>query len=286
MDVMIEPLELDEIRLEIADGVAHVILDRPDMMNVISGRPGGTRDQILHAIEVATADGSVGCIILRGEGRAFSGGGDLTGNRPRETEAEDRAFLESAEMFHQALRASELPIVAAVHGYCLGAAVTMMTCCDIVIAADDARIGFPEGRLGLIGASSVVDVIGRQWAKFLMLTGENLTAAQAQQLGLVMTVEPAAELLDRVSDLAGRISRMPREGARLNRHTIDAAADAAGAQSRRRAAFEGDVATLGTAAAATAPDGRTFRSIIAAEGMRGLKAARAQQYETSWLRSS
>jgi enoyl-CoA hydratase/carnithine racemase len=152
-----------------------------------------------------------------------------------------------------------------------------------VIAADDLQMGFPEGRIGLVGASAVVAVIGRQWAKFLMLTGEMLDARQAQAIGLVLAVEPAAELLERGTDLAQRIARMPREAALLNRRTIDTVADAAGEAAGRAAARAGDATTLGMAGNAQAPDGRSFRSIIEAEGMAGMKAARAQQYSEPWL---
>ena len=180
-----------------------------------------------------------------------------------------------------------MPTIAAVHGYCLGAGVLLAAACDLVIAADDARFGFPEGRIGLVGASPLAPLIGRQWTKFLMMTGELITAEQARQLGLVLTVEPAGELQDRVLDLADRIARMPTTGVAANRRTIDAVADAAGdsaARAARAAAVEHDAQTLAVADHASAPDGRTFRSIVDAEGIEGLKRARAEQYDAPWLR--
>lgn len=278
-------MELDEITYAADDGVAAITLDRPAVLNAISGRPGGTRDQIVHAIGLAEGDPDVGCIVLAGNGRAFCGGGDLTGNARRETEAEHRAFLEHADAFHRRLTASEVPIVAAVHGHCIGAGMLLAASCDFVIAGAGATFGFPEGRLGLVGAGALTSRIGRQWAKFLMLTGESITAAQAHTIGLVLTIEPDAELQARVLELARRIARMPRESVLLNRRTIDAAADAAGDAAARTAALDGDTATLLASGRATAPDGRTFRSIIEAEGMDGLKRARAAQYDTPWLRS-
>lgn len=177
-----------------------------------------------------------------------------------------------------------MPTIAAVHGYCLGAGVLLAAACDLVIAADDARFGFPEGRIGLVGASPLAPLIGRQWTKFLMMTGELITAEQARQLGLVLTVEPAGELQDRVLDLADRIARMPTTGVAANRRTIDAVADAAGDSAARAAAVEHDAQTLAVADHASAPDGRTFRSIVDAEGIEGLKRARAEQYDAPWLR--
>jgi enoyl-CoA hydratase/carnithine racemase len=278
-------VELDEITYVTGDdGVAEIVLDRPDQLNPISGRPGGTRDQILWALRQAEGDDTVRCVLLRGAGRSFSGGGDLTGNVRRERSVDDLRFMEAAERFHDGVRASAVPVVAAVHGYCLGAAVSLAASCDIVVAAESARIGYPEGRLGLVGATAVVPVVGRQWAKFLMLTGELLSARQAAAIGLVMAVEPDDRLLERARDLAARIARMPVDAVLLNRRAIDAVADAGGDAAGRLAARAHDAVTASMAAHATAPDGRTFRAVIDAEGMAGLKAARGAQYEEPWLR--
>jgi enoyl-CoA hydratase/carnithine racemase len=278
-------VELEDISYRgLGDGVAEILLDRPDTLNPISARPGGTRDQIVHALERAEADDEVSCVVLRGAGRAFSGGGDLTGNARREGTEEDLRFLEAADAFHTRVRTSAVPIIAAVHGYCLGAALSLAASCDLVIAAEGTRLGFPEGRLGLVGVSAVTPVVGRQWATFLMITGELITAEQARRIGLVLTVEPDDEVHARADDLARRIARMPLDAVRLNRQTIDAVLDAAGSAPGRHAAIAGDARTLSAAAAATAPDGRTFRSILDTEGIEGMKAARAAQYTTPWLR--
>jgi enoyl-CoA hydratase/carnithine racemase len=277
-------MQLDEITYQVDGNVAIVALDRPEVLNAISGREGGTRDQILHAVGTAESDPTVGCVVLRGNGRAFCGGGDLTGNARRETLEEHRAFLERANGFHEHLVSSRLPIIAAVHGHCLGAGLMLAAACDLVVAGRSAMFGFPEGRLGLIGASVLAPRIGRQWAKFLTLTGESISADRASEIGLVLAVEPDEELQDRVVDLARRIARMPSEAVLLNRQSIDAVADAAGDAAARAAALDRDAATLDAADRATAPDGRTFRSILDAEGIDGLKRARAAQYDTNWLR--
>jgi len=276
-------VELDEVTYEVREGVAHIVLNRPEQLNAISSREGGTRDQLLAAIALAEADTSVGCAVLSGAGRSFSGGGDLTGNARRERPIDDRRFLEAVDQFHQRIRSSALPIVAAVHGYCLGAAVSLIASCDIVIAGEGARLGYPEARLGLVGASAIVPVVGRQWAKFLMLTGELLTSRQASAIGLVLTVEPDDRVQDRAHDLAARIARMPREAVLLNRRTIDAVADAGGDAASRVAALAHDTVTASMATHAAAPDGRTFQSIIEASGIDGMKAAQRQQFSEPWL---
>jgi enoyl-CoA hydratase/carnithine racemase len=268
---------------EAGGGVVELVLDRPDSLNAISSAPGRSRDQLLDALARAEADATVGCVVLRGEGKGFSAGGDLTGNARRELPVDDVRFLEAADAFHDRIRSSALPIIAAVHGLCLGAAVVLASSCDLIIAAESAQFGFPEGRLGLVGASAIVPVVGRQWAKFLMLTGELVTARQAQAMGLVFTVEPDDRVRDRACDLAHRIARMPRDAVLLNRRTIDAVADAAGDAAGRIAARAADAVTASMAAHATAPDGRTFRSILDDEGMAGVKEARRAQYDEPWL---
>jgi enoyl-CoA hydratase/carnithine racemase len=277
-------VQLDEISYDRADAVAAITLARPDKLNAISARPGGTRDQIIWALAEAESDPEIGCVLLSGSGRGFSSGGDISGNRPRETAFEQQTFLQEADAFHRRLREARLPIVAAVHGVCLGAGLSMIASCDLVVAAESARFGLPEGRLGLVGATALVPVIGRQWAKFLMLSGEEITAAQARDIGLVLTVEADNELLARAQDLAGRLSRLPREALLLNRRAIDAVADASGDAAGRVAALAADAVTLANSGRATAPDGRTFREIIATEGMSGVKAARVAQYDAPWLR--
>ncbi len=279
-----ETTRFDEITFATDGSVATITLDRPKMLNAISARPGGTRDQIVAALELAESDDTIGAVVLRGAGRAFCGGGDLTGNVRRETEAEHRAFLEGADAFHRRITDARLPVIAAVHGHCLGAGLLLAASCDIVIAGAGASFGFPEGRLGLVGAAALTATLGRQWATFLMLTGEPIEADRACALGLVLGIEPDDELHERAHDLAHRIARMPREAVLLNRRSIGAAADAGGAAAARAAAIDGDLATLLAADRAAAPDGRTFRSIIDTEGMDGLKRARAAQWDQPWLR--
>jgi enoyl-CoA hydratase/carnithine racemase len=277
-------MDLDEIVYEKTDGVAEVVLNRPEQRNPISARPGGTRDQILWALAEAEDDPSIGCVLLRGAGPAFSSGGDLAGNTPRETAFEHQQFFERAEAFHTRLRDARIPVVAAVHGYCLGAALQLVASCDLVVASEDTRFGVPEGRIGLVGGGSLVPIVGRQWAKFLILTGELIDATRAREIGLVFAVERDDDFLERARDLAHRLTRLPREASLLNKRNVDAVADAAGDAAGRVADAAHAVITLSNSARATAPDGRTFREIIDTEGVDGMKRARAAQYDTPWLR--
>jgi enoyl-CoA hydratase/carnithine racemase len=276
-------MERDHVVYEVAAGVAEIRLSRPDVRNVLSAGPTGTRAQVLDALAEAEADPSVGAVLLTGAGPAFCAGGDLTGGKPRESALEDVRFLGEADAFHQRLRDAHLPVVAAVQGHCLGAGLLLAASCDLVVAGAAATFGLPEGRMGLVGASYLVPVIGRQWAKFLILSGESISASRAQQIGLVLTVVPDEQLVTRARQLAERIARMPREGALLNKRAVDSVADVGGDQAGRAAGLVHDAVTLSMAGHATAPDGRTFRSIIAEEGMAGLKQARTMQWSEPWL---
>ena len=277
-------MELTDISYEKIDGVAEVALNRPEKRNTISGNPGGTRDQILWCLDDAEGDAAVGAVLLRGEGTTFSGGGDLTGNKPRETLEEHTAFLQNAAAFHERIVHSPLPVVAAVQGLCLGAAVSLVASADFIVASEDAKFSLPEGRIGLVGATPLVPLVGPQWAKFMMLTGEMIDAALAQRIGLVLSVEPVDGYLDRARELCRRLARLPREANGLNLATIDAVASAG--DDRVQVGIAHDAQTLLASPRATAPDGRSFREIIAAEGIAGLKAARESQFTTPWLREN
>jgi enoyl-CoA hydratase/carnithine racemase len=279
-------VELDEVAYTKSAGVAEIMLNRPEQLNPISARRGGTRDQILWAADDAVADGAIRAIVLRGAGGCFSAGGDLTGNVRRETAFEQHQFIDVAETFHSRLRALPMPIIAAVHGYCYGAALSLVAACDLVVAGRSARFSLPEGRLGLVGVSPLITTVGRQWAKFMMFTGEALDADQARAIGIAFAVEDDDVLFERAHDLAQRLARMPTEALVLHKRGIDAVADAAGDAAARLVAAPVDALTLSNSARATAPDGRSFREIIETEGIAGLKQARSDQYDTPWLRRS
>ena len=273
-------MESDHVGYRVDSGVAHISLSRPEVRNVLAA---ATRTQLLAALARAVDDPAANAVVLGGAGAHFSAGADLVGATARQSLEEDVAFLEAADQFHQTIRQTPLPVVAAVRGYCLGAGLLLAVCADFVVASDNAMFGLPEGRLGLVGASPLVRLVGRQWAKFLIMTGENLTAARAREIGLALTVVPDTELDDRAAELARRLARMPADAVRLNKATVDAVADAADDAAARRAGIAHDAATLRQAEHAAAPDGRTFRAILADEGMAGMKAAREQQYVEPWL---
>jgi enoyl-CoA hydratase/carnithine racemase len=273
----------EHILYELSEGVAHVVLNRPEKLNAIGEQ---TREEIARAVEAASADEAIGCVLIRANGRAFCAGGDLTriGDAAAPETLEDNQRLNEQIMaFNAAIRKCSKPVIAAVHGLCLGTAMGFIAQCDFVISADDARFGLIEGRIGHPGATDLVPVIGAAWTKFLIMTGEMIEAARAERIGLVLTVEPAEHLLARAIDLAERLARMPRGALGLNKAAIEAVLETAGRAEGRIAGRARDAVTKTAASDARAPDGRRFEDILRDEGMAGMKAARALQYAENWL---
>lgn len=261
--------------------VAHIVLNRPEKLNAIGDQ---TRDEIGHALTVASLDAAIGSVLIRGEGRAFCTGGDLGGTGAAAITLEDNQRLNERILeFNATIRGTAKPVIAAVHGLCLGTALGFVAQCDFVIAADDTRFGLIEGRIGHPGATDLVPVIGSAWTRYLIYTGELIDAWRAERIGLVLTVEPAADLLARATDLAERLARMPREALGLNKAAIEAVLENSGRADGRIAGRERDAITKTRASEARAPDGRKFEDILRDEGMSEMKAARDLQYTESWL---
>lgn len=170
------------------DGVMAVALNRPGKLNAIDN---ALARELLAAIETAARDDAVRALLLRGEGRAFCAGRDV-GEAPTD---EDLRLVQAVA---RALVALPKPVVAAVHGWTLGAGLEWMLDADVVIAAESARFRLPEAALGVFvtgGLSATLQAhVGLGRAKALMLLGEEFSAAQAQAWGLAWEVVPDAEL--------------------------------------------------------------------------------------------
>jgi methylglutaconyl-CoA hydratase len=176
---------------QLIPGVSAVALNRPDRRNALSIE---LLEGLIAAVESLARDEANRVIILHGNGPVFSAGLDL-----REA-IDDKLVARSAHGVEQALRLlRETPLIsiAAVHGGAFAGGAGVMAACDIVIAADDASIGFPEARRGLLPAL-ISDVLRHRVRegdlRDLFLTGEAVTAQRAQQIGLVQRVVPADQL--------------------------------------------------------------------------------------------
>lgn len=271
------------LRLERSEGVLRIVLARPDTMNALGIGPGSNRAELIEALRAADGDDGVGCILLCADGPAFCAGGDLKSMPVAETLDDEHLFSAELGAFYAAVNAVRKPVIAAVNGLCLGAGLGLIAQCDIVIAGSNARFALIEGRIGYPGAAELVPVIGAMWAKFMIWTGEILSATRAREVGLVLEVVPAALLSERTVDLAKRIAAIPATGTLHNKAAIDAVKAAKDRETGRVAGQEHEAIARLEAKQAQAPDGRRFADILRDEGMKGLKAARDQQFKGNWL---
>lgn len=195
---MAEPALLRELQ----DGVLTLRLNRPAKLNAINAeisRP------LLAELLAADTSTEVHAVLIRGTGRAFCAGRDI-GEAPTEDD------LVQVQAVAEAIVRCSKPVLAAVHGWVVGAGLEWALCCDIVIAADDARFKLPEASLGVFvtgGISATLPALaGVGRAKALMLLGEPFSAAQAQAWGLVWHVVAGAELEGAAQAAAAKVAAL------------------------------------------------------------------------------
>ena len=192
------------------DGIAVLTLDRPESLNAFSVQ---MRDDVHEALTAVRGDPEVRGLLVRGAGeRAFCAGADLSefGTTPSQTVARRVRWERDVWGLWLAL---PKPVVAAVHGYCLGSGVEIACVCDLRVASEDAIFGMPEVGLGLIpaagGTQLLPRVLGQGRALDLLLTGRRFTAAEALSYGLVSEVVPGDELEQAALGLLRSLLRAP-----------------------------------------------------------------------------
>ena len=210
------------IRVSVADGVAVLTFDRPEVRNALNLET--VREGEVALTDLA-ADAAVGALIVTGAGdKAFVSGADISDLRER-TRDEGLAGINSS--FFAAVERFPRPTIAAVNGYALGGGCELALACDLRIAAETAKFGQPELGLGIIPGAGATQrlprVVGLGRAKHLILTGEIIDAAQALAIGLVSAVVPAGELHTKAQDLARRVLRQGPLAARLAKVAMNAA---------------------------------------------------------------
>jgi len=252
--------------------VAVLTLNRPDKLNAVNA---AMIDALDRALDEAEADETVRAILLAGTGRAFSAGFDLDmgvgDGRP--DPADVRRALEKD--FRIILRFWDSPkvTIAATQGYCLGSAMELAMACDLTIAADDCRFGEPEVKFGSgIVALLLPWLIGPKQAKYLLLTGEDrVSAAEAQALGVVNRIVPAAKLMDEALALALRIAANDALAVRMTKQAINRSLDIGGMRQALLNALEIDIRVETTETA----ESREFNEILRRDGAKAAIAWRA-----------
>jgi 2-(1,2-epoxy-1,2-dihydrophenyl)acetyl-CoA isomerase len=213
------------IRLEAADGVATVTLNRPDSLNALNA---DMRRELLAAFKALGRDDGVRAVIVTGEGRGFCSGADLRGGS---AERQFRQILEREyNPLVRAIRELPKPVIAVVNGVAAGAGVSLALACDLVYAAEDARFIQAFVKIGLVpdsGATrTLVRTLGRHRAAQLIFSGEPLSATDALAGGLVNEVLPPAELMAAARDAAARLAAAPTRAIAYAKRLINSAEDA------------------------------------------------------------
>jgi 2-(1,2-epoxy-1,2-dihydrophenyl)acetyl-CoA isomerase len=198
---------MGDLRVEVADSVATLTLDRPDALNSLTVP---LKQELLAAFRRIGRDASVRAIVLTGAGRAFCAGQDL---RERLEPGAEPLAIEIRERYNPlilAMRTIEKPIIGAINGVAAGAGASLAFACDIRIAAEGARFLLAFGRVGLVpdtGATWFLPrLVGPAKAAELALTGEALSAVDAERYGLVARVVPAESLMTEAQALAARLA--------------------------------------------------------------------------------
>jgi 2-(1,2-epoxy-1,2-dihydrophenyl)acetyl-CoA isomerase len=214
------------VLLTIDGGVAELVLNRPDKMNAMNLAMVHDIAESLDAVEQAGAR----ALLVRGEGRAFCSGRDLDDADPLHEDGE-AVLRDVFNPLIERMAGVAVPTIAAVHGACLGTGLGLAMACDIVYAADDARIGSPFARIGAVldsGAhAAFVSRVGPHRALELVYTGRLLSGREAAEWGLVNRSVAGADLVRRTREMAVSIARGPTaaflESKRLVRAITDGA---------------------------------------------------------------
>jgi len=213
---------MSTVEYAIDDDIAVLWLNRPERLNAVVAE---LVDDLLEALDAA-ARSDARAVVLAGRGRAFCAGHDLKEPTP---EGDSRRRLDRLQDVTRRLRGLPQPVIAAVHGYAIGAGAEFAMGCDLILAAEDAVFAFPEVSLGLsvTGAASrlLPLLVGPLKAKELLLLGERVSGTKAQELGLVNAALPADDLMDTALAWAARIAAHPAAAAMMAKRALDSGID-------------------------------------------------------------
>ncbi|MBO4521082.1 MAG: enoyl-CoA hydratase/isomerase family protein [Alphaproteobacteria bacterium] len=252
-------MDFETITVENSGAIGLITLNRPASMNAVCA---AMLYELAQAVRDFDAEKSIRVIVLKGTEEFFAAGTDMS-----EFIAAQNGIDADGGLYGNSVRtiaSCSKPIVAAVAGYAFGGGLELVLLSDVVIAADNARFGFPEITLGVLpqmgGVSLLTNRIGRAKAADLLLTGRHISAEEALACGLISRVVDSADLLNEVSETAERIAAMPAAGVRLVKQAILNACET----SLRN---EETIAQL------------SLMSADAREGLRALKEDRAPKFE-------
>jgi enoyl-CoA hydratase len=194
------------IIVEATGRVGVIRLNRPNALNALNT---AMIAEIAAAVDAFEADANIGCMVVTGSEKAFAAGADI---KEMATKTYMEAFMGNFAATWDRLAHARKPVIAAVAGFALGGGCELAMQCDFIIAADNAKFGQPEIKLGIIpgigGTQRLTRAVGKAKAMDLLLTGRMMDAAEAERAGLVARVVPAAELMNEAMKAAASIAAM------------------------------------------------------------------------------
>ncbi len=212
-------MNYQNIIVEAKGRVGIIRLNRPQALNALNSP---LFQELGDAVDEFEIDDGIGCMLLTGSEKAFAAGADI--KEMVSQSFNDVSMREFTAAWHRVARARK-PVVAAVAGYALGGGCELAMLCDIIIAADNAKFGQPEIKLGVIpgigGTQRLTRAVGKAKAMDLILTGRLMDAAEAERSGLVARVVPASKLMEEAMGVAETIASMSLPSAMAAKEAIN-----------------------------------------------------------------
>jgi len=253
------------------DGIARITLNRPERLNAINRK---LISDLREAVIAANEDSEVRVIVLSGAGRAFCAGYDLDlGTRAEDATQREMAghwdpvrdyegMSRNVRVF-MSLWESPKPVIAQIHGWCVGGGTDMALCADLIYMAEDAQIGYPPARVwGEPTSVMWVYRLGLEHAKRLMLSGESLSGSEAARLGLASKALPAAELPSVVDKMARKLATIPANQLAMSKLLVNQAYENMGLRTTQL------IGTFFDGIARHTPEGIAWRDLAMKEGFR------------------
>jgi len=255
--------------------VLHIVLNRPERLNAINF---DMPRELERAVADANRDDSVRVLILRGAGRAFCAGYDLEWGTQIEHASDAqrgwdpmRDFVGMSENVRcfMSLWHSRKPVIAQVHGWCVGGGTDLALCSDLIIAAADAQIGYPPARVWGSPTSALWAYrLGMEQAKRLLLTGDAVDGASAERIGLIYRAVAAETLADEATALAERMAQLPVNQLAMMKLLVNQAYENMGLRTGQV------IGTLLDGIARHTPEGLAWRSLALEKGVKAALAER------------
>jgi enoyl-CoA hydratase len=201
--------------------VTLITLNRPKALNALNAR---VLEELLHALAAFDADDGQGCAVLTGSEKAFAAGADI-----KEMQAMGFAEMYGTNHFAgwEQFARTRKPVIAAVAGYALGGGCEVAMMCDFILAADTAKFGQPEIKLGVSpgmgGSQRLTHAVGKAKAMEMVLTGRMMDAEEAERAGLISRVIPAADLVEEAVKTAAVIAAMAPLAVKANKEMVNTA---------------------------------------------------------------